>query len=120
MITFLQILIIVFAVFALSRTIKRLKQGNLNTKEFYFWSFLWIVIIVVALIPQVTDVLSGMLGIGRGFDLAIYVAIILLFYLVFRLMVKIDKLEHEITKIVRTVAINNRIQEKKVSNGKKR
>jgi hypothetical protein len=112
MISFIQILIIVFAVFALSRTIKKLRDGQLKTSEFYGWSLLWGIVIVVAIIPQVTTFLSNLVGVGTGTDLALYVSVILLFYLVFRIYVKLDVMEQNITAVVRNVAIKNKVKKK--------
>jgi len=44
------------------------------------------------------------LGIGRGVDLAIYVSVICLFYLVYKLFIKIQSLERQITLLVRKLA----------------
>ncbi|MFH1505971.1 MAG: DUF2304 family protein [archaeon] len=112
MITFLQILIVAFMVFALYRTIKQLRAGQLSMKETLAWCILWVVIIVGVLIPGVTSFFSDIFGIGRGVDLALYVSIILLFYMIFRIYVKLDMMEHQITKVVREVAIKNKGRKK--------
>ncbi|MBU1854341.1 MAG: DUF2304 domain-containing protein, partial [Nanoarchaeota archaeon] len=51
--------------------------------------------------------LSGFFGIGRPIDVVIYASIIVLFYLIFRMYVKIESMEQNITKVVREVTINN-------------
>jgi len=49
--------------------------------------------------------LATLTGVGRGVDVVIYVAIIILFYLLYRLYIKIENIEREITLIVREIAI---------------
>ena len=100
-----QALAIFFSVFALSRTVLRLKGGDMTWKEFAFWAVLWIVIIIIAIIPDITFSFANILGIERGVDVLIYFSIILLFYLMFRIYVKIEKIEQDITKAVRNTAI---------------
>jgi len=41
----------------------------------------------------------------KGADLAIYISILFLFYLVFKLIVKFDKQERDMTKLVREIAL---------------
>ena len=50
--------------------------------------------------------------------LGIIVAIIVLFYLVFRLYIKVDKLQEEMTDIVTEIALNNEISAEKDNNKK--
>jgi len=106
-ITITQIVIIVFALFAWSRAILRLRDKNISAGEFSFWSLLWSAVIVAALFPEAVSGISTFVGIGRGVDLAIYGGIILLFYLMFRLYVKMDSQARETTKLVREFAIRN-------------
>jgi hypothetical protein len=49
--------------------------------------------------------------VGRGVDLVIYISVLILFYLIFRTLVRLDKIEKDITKIVREVALKD--QDKK-------
>ncbi|MFC1801173.1 DUF2304 domain-containing protein [Nanoarchaeota archaeon] len=101
----IQIPILIFALFAFSRGVLRARDKSITKNEFLFWSVIWILIIVVTLIPKVADVFAQIFGIGRGLDLALYGGMIILFYLVFRLYVKLEGTEQNITKIVREIAI---------------
>jgi len=107
MLSIIQILLILFAVFAWSRAFLRMRGKDISIGEFSFWSVIWSTIIVIGLFPKIISHLSELVGIGRGTDLAIYVSILLLFYLMFRLYVKVDSQTIEITKLVRVIAINN-------------
>lgn len=57
--------------------------------------------------PQTTDVIASKLGVGRGVDVVIYVSLMVLFYVVFRLFIKIEEVEREITTLVRKLAIDD-------------
>ncbi len=109
----LQIIIIIFAVFAISRSYLRLKNRNENTAEFIFWTMLWVLIVVVALIPEISAYPAKIFGIGRGIDFFVYSSIVALFYLVYRIYSKIEVIEQDITKIVREIAIMNNKGSKK-------
>ena len=104
----LQVIATIFVLFAYSRAIIQFKDKKISSKEFFFWSVIWISVMVVAFIPNATSWISNMFGIGRPIDFIIYVSIILLFYLVFRIYVKLESLEQNITEIVRKLTIKNK------------
>lgn len=108
MFTFLNAAAVAFCLFALSRVFLRMRKSEIRKGEFAFWSALWILIIIIAVIPQTTNFLAKIIGIGRGADLALVSAVILLFYLNFRLYVKISNTEQEITKLVRQIALTRK------------
>ena len=109
----IQIIAIIFALFALSRVILRAKDKKLTTKEFIFWLFIWIALIIIAFFPEVSIFFADMFGLRRGMDLLIFASIGILFYLVFRLYIKLEEQEREITKVVREIAIKEANNKKK-------
>ncbi len=113
----IQIAGIIFALFALSRVFLRYKDKSIRAFELLFWSIVWVGVVVIASFPAFFTQLSKFFGIGRGVDIVLYVGMIILFYLLFRLYVKIDAQQKEMTKIVREMAIQN--AQKKKQNDKK-
>jgi small membrane protein len=106
-ITIIQVLIVLFALFAWSRAFLRMRGKDISVGEFSFWSLIWITVILVGIFPKIITIISGIVGIGRGVDLAVYVSIILLFYLIFRIYVNLDNQKNEITKLVRELSIRD-------------
>jgi len=104
-ISVLQIIVVVFALFAWSRAMLRLRDRHISFSEFLFWTIIWAAVIVTSLLPQTADAVSKFLGISRPIDLAVYVSILLLFYLVFRIYVNQDKQAQEMTTLVREIAV---------------
>lgn len=104
----IQILIIAFSLFALSRTYLRYKDNKISIGETIFWTFIWLSVITVAFIPQTITTLSAIFGLGRGLDLAISSSIIVLFYLIFKLYVKLEAIEQEITELVTKLALEKK------------
>lgn len=103
--TIIQIVLSAFLVFALSRVVLRYKDGQIKLSEFFFWSLLFAVATLTVVFPSESSRFAGILGIGRGADLIIYASIAVLFYLVFRLYVLLENIRHEITEIVRLIAL---------------
>ena len=108
MITIIQILMILFALFAWSRAALRLRDKEIPIGEFIFWSIIWVAVIVFSILPGILGWISTLLGIGRATDMAIYVSIIVLFYLVFRLYVKFDSQSQDITRVVREISLKKK------------
>lgn len=70
------------------------------------WIFFWCLVLFFIWFPNFMWRIADILDVGRGVDVLIYVSLIFLFYLVFNQNTKIDKLNKEITKLVREVAKN--------------
>ncbi len=100
-----QIVFSLFLLFAASRVWLRLKDGSLTLTSFFFWFGLFILAIIGVFKPELTSVVALKLGINRGSDAVIYASILLLFYLIFRTNVLLENLRHDLTKLVRTIAL---------------
>ncbi len=65
------------------------------------WFVFWLAVAIAFITPEFLTHLANLLGIGRGADLVLYVAVVVVFYLMFRIFVRLEKMEREITKVVR-------------------
>ena len=45
---------------------------------------------------------------GSGIDILLYIGIVVLIYFIFKLRIRLEKIEREITKIVREISLNNK------------
>lgn len=104
----LQIIVITFALFAWSRAMLRFRNGQISMMEFSLWSMLWLGAGMVVVRPEWGVPLASFLGIGRPIDVGIYASIVMLFYLIFKIYVKMETIEREITQLVRDQAIEHR------------
>jgi len=111
---FIQFLIIAFALFVISRIILTFKRGKISPKSLLFWLGLWLTIPVVFLLPQTTSYIAEILGFWRGADVAVYFSIILIFYLIFRIFVKFEKIDSNITTITREIALQDKNNKKNI------
>lgn len=73
------------------------------------WTVLWIFVILFSIFPHFSLAFAKLFGIARGLDFIIIVVFAVLFYTIFRLYNKLDKLEDDVNKIVKEVALNNEI-----------
>jgi len=104
----IQILLVAFALFAFSRVFLRFKDKKMTVNEFIFWTLIWLGAAVIVILPNSLGYISKLLGISRPVDVIIYLSIAVMFYLIFKLYIKIETAEQEITKIVRERAIKKK------------
>ena len=109
--TVIQIFICLFALFAITRTVRQFRQGTLTIAWFIVWVLFWGLVAGAGISPQSTDVFAKWVGVGRGADFVTYLSLIALFYLAFRLFIKIEDVEREITRLVRTLALGEKGRE---------
>lgn len=100
----LQIIAIAFALFAFSRAFLLFKNGKISWKEFLLWSVIWWAVIAVSLSMRIVNAFAEFLGVQRPVDALTFISIILLFYLVYRIYAKFEKIEHDITLLVRKLS----------------
>ena len=112
----IQIVLICFAIFAMSRVLIRYRRGLTRVLHLELWLLFWVGVVVVGMRPEVTDLLAKWLGVGRATDAAIYLALLLIFYLLFRSFGKIEDLDRQLTKVVRANAL--REMEEDLATGK--
>ena len=109
--TLIQLLIAGFAALVLFRTLVSLKRKKISLAEFIFWAAIWGAVMMVAFLPGITTFLSEFLGVGRGVDVAVYFSILLLFFLLYRIIIRLEKIDYQITQIVRRQALKGKNEE---------
>ena len=105
MISIVQVLAIVFGLFAFSRAFLRWKESKLKLIELLFWGGIWLFAIVIAIFPQTLNLFSNVVGFRRGLDFILSFSVVALFYLIFRLYVKIDENDQNLTRLVREITL---------------
>ncbi|MES0341971.1 MAG: DUF2304 family protein [Candidatus Humimicrobiaceae bacterium] len=101
----IQIIAIIFAIFALTKVILRLRKRKLTINEFIFWASIWTILIVLSIFPDISNNIASFFGFGRGLDFFIVSSILIIFYLIFRIFVKLEELDSKIAKLTRNIAL---------------
>ena len=72
-----------------------------------FWLVFWTFILLIALFPDlITDFIANILGFKSNINALIFLALGILFFMNFRLIQTINKLERKLTKLVRSKALD--------------
>jgi len=72
---------------------------------FLFWSLTWLIIAVIAFYPELITVILGERKLGVGSFLGI--ALVFVYFVVYRLYVKADRIEKRLQDIVRDLALKD-------------
>ena len=73
------------------------------------WTVLWLFVILFSIFPRASERFASLFGITRGLDFIIIVGFVVLLYVIFRLFSKLDKLQDDVNKIVKEIALSNEI-----------
>lgn len=103
----MQGLILLFVLFTLSRVVGRFRAREATLGEVIFWSIFWIIVGGVGVYPDVANWLAIALGVGRGADAVVYVALMAVFYILFKIFTRIERIERNMTSIVREIALRD-------------
>ena len=102
----IKIFLLIFILFVLSRIFFRFRAGDITSRELTIWVIFWLLVALAVAVPQQTDTIAQFLGVSRGADLLVYLSILVLFFIVFKIIVKLEKIDKNITKIVRSTALD--------------
>ncbi len=101
----IQIIATIIILIIFYQLIKKFIKDKASLTKIIFWVLFWGISLIIIWLPKETiDNIGSIFGVGRGIDVLVYLSIILLFYSNFKQTEKIEKLEKEITKLVREIA----------------
>ena len=100
----IQIILIVIIAVIIARLIYKWSKKELSRSQFILWLIIWLAAIVVIWLPDLTAYLAAKVGVGRGVDLVVYAAIIAAYYWLFRMLLRLEKIEKDVTRLVQELA----------------
>jgi len=100
-----QIIAIIIIFYFLVKLFLQRKNKKISKNEFLFWGAFWVLAVFAILSIKWIDKVVASLGFsGSGIEILLYFSIIILIYLVFKLRLRLEKVEKDITKIVREIS----------------
>jgi len=110
----IQILVTIMSLYVVGKAAVAYFHKRIRLPAFIVWSSFWVGIIVLVWQPNLTDRLAALLQVGRGADAIFYLSLIVIFYLLFRIYIRFERIDSHITTLVREIAIlNNRLDDTK-------
>lgn len=110
----IKIFSVFFGLMVISKTYLNFKKGKESLTMFLFWSTTWFLIILLSFFPNIIDKIilathSERVGIGTFLGMAI----VFLFFVIYRVYIKADRIEKELTKLIREDALKKVYKRKK-------
>jgi hypothetical protein len=115
----LQALVIIFSLIVIVKLLSRLNEKKITLREFTLWFVLWAIVIIISSLPSLLSPFTRFLGITRNVDLLVYTSIVVLFYLMLEIFIRLDKINQDITKIVRHIGIEESLGRRKKTTPRK-
>ena len=108
MIAFVKIISLALGLMVISKTYLDYKKKNESFFMFFFWTVAWIGIIIVSLFPEI---INDALAISRaqrvGTGTFVGVALVFLFFVIYRVYIKANRLEKKIQKMVTKLGLKD-------------
>ena len=87
----------------------RYLKGKNSLLTVILWAVLWLFVILFSIFPELSMDFAKLFGVARGLDFIIIVVFAVMLYTIFKVYYKLDKLEDDVNKIVKEVALSNEI-----------
>lgn len=105
-----QYVIIIAALGLVGRALIRCCKKQISIWLFLLWSALWAGVTLIAIFPSIINRLADWVGVGRGVDLMIYLALGVIVYILFKQQVRLGKQEKDLSKMVQAKAIDDALE----------
>jgi hypothetical protein len=104
-----QIIALIIILFFVLRLVNEKSTKKINRNEFSLWLVFWLFSAAAVILIKQIDRLVAFLGFsGSGINFLIYLAVLGLFYLVFRLRLSIAKLDQNLTEVARRLTLDDK------------
>lgn len=113
----LRCLLIVFSILFICYVIKKVNSKKLQTQFSLVWLLIALILIIIAIFPQIVYFTAGLLGIEVSSNLVYLIGIICLMFIQLNLTVKVSKQSDDIKNLVQMFAINTFLEEEKHEKG---
>jgi len=103
-----QIFAMVLAVIVFARSYVDFRSRTESLQVFLFWTVTWAMIVVVALFPSIIEYTIRFAGGERaGLGTFFGMVIVFLFFIVYRMYVKIEQIEQKLTRTIQEFALRD-------------
>lgn len=102
-----QLIALVLIALFVWRLAEQKKKNKIKQNEFIFWLSFWLLgALAIIFIRQIDRIVISLGFSGAGINFLLYLTVMVLFYLVFKLRLAIAKLDANLTEIARKIAIS--------------
>ncbi len=104
-----QIIALIIIFFFVLRLSSEKRKNKISRNEFSLWLLFWLLSAIAVIFIKQIDRLVAFFGFsGSGINFLIYLAVLGLFYLIFRLRLTVAKLDQNLTEVARQLTLNDK------------
>ncbi|HKM40743.1 MAG TPA: DUF2304 domain-containing protein [Patescibacteria group bacterium] len=104
-----QILASLILFFFILKLFRAKKRKHISSNEFIFWLIFWLLGLLSIILIKPLDQLLKYIGFSSsGINLIFYLAVLFLFYLIFRMRIRLVQIEKDLTKLSRDITLNEK------------
>ena len=103
-----QIIALALIAYFLVKFIRQKRKRTISASEFVFWMMFWIAASAAIIFIKQLDELVTAWGFSSGINALLYLAVLFLFYLIFKMRLQIAKLDQDLTEMNRTVSLHDK------------
>lgn len=97
----MQIFFLIIFIFAFCKVLVRYIHREIRFLDTLLWGAIWIGGGIIMLIPNSTFYVARFFGVQRGADIVIYITLVVLLFIIFRLTITLERYNKEITLLTR-------------------
>src|SRR6266516_4660295 len=103
-----KIFAVLLAAIAISKSYVGVRSRAESFQVFIFWTLTWTAIVIVALFPAIVDIFIASFGEKRaGLGSFFGMALVFLYFLVYRIYMRLDRMEQQLVKIVQELSLRD-------------
>ncbi len=106
----IQVVVVLFAAYAASRSVGRFRKRTIGLGELALWLAFWAAVGGCVLVPNIVQRFALLMGVGRGADAVFYLSFVAMSYAFFRLYMRTRHLEQQLTVLVRKLALKEALK----------
>ena len=100
-----RVIVAVIVLTAMFQTYCRYRDGHLSRRRLVALGLLWATILLFGFVPALSDYLARLVDIGEGANLFFFFSILFLLYVMLGMHSRMEKLQQDITALVRALAL---------------
>ena len=104
-ITFVNILAPLLALIMMAKAYSGWRRGERTGRELLIWITIWGGIGAFGLFPKLADFLPPIIGLKSGVNVIIFLSLILVFSLIFKLFTIVESIDQKLTDLTRAIAL---------------
>lgn len=83
----------------------RVRKNQSTIPTLILWILFCIAVLLIGFFPHLTDPIANFFGLQRGLDFVVILGFAFCIYVIFKLYVKVDNMNQDISELVRQIAI---------------